>query len=93
MGFSEIYLLGSDCDYKVDEAPDFSKAYFFGAHEAVNLQRLSVKDNLVTGSFTNVMKSYSVAKEAFEGHGRKIYNAGIGGKLEVFERVNYDELF
>jgi len=93
MGFSEIYLLGCDCDYKLDEAPDFSKAWFYGAPEAANLQRLSVKDNLVTGSFTNVMKSYSVAKEAFEGHGRKIYNAGIGGKLEVFERVNYDELF
>ena len=38
-------------------------------------------------------QQFNVAKETFEFSGRKIYNASLGGKLEVFKRVDYDELF
>ena len=40
----------------------------------------------------NVIKSYTVAKGAFETIGRKIYNGSVGGKLEVFERVDFEEV-
>ena len=90
MGFSEFYLLGCDCDFKLDEAGDLSKGYFYegGAWPIQKDYRAWYNT-----WYDMVMKSYSVVAETFECHGRKIYNAGIGGKLEVFERVNYDELF
>ena len=36
---------------------------------------------------------YEAVKEIFEKDNRKIYNAGVGGILEVFERVDYYSLF
>jgi hypothetical protein len=36
-------------------------------------------------------EAYSAAKHAFEADGRKIYDATIGGKLEIFEKVSLDE--
>ena len=32
--------------------------------------------------------SYSLAKQNYEAFGRKIYNATVGGNLELFDRVN-----
>lgn len=37
--------------------------------------------------------TFEKAREYADGHGIKIYNATRGGKLEVFERVNFDKLF
>ena len=39
------------------------------------------------------LKAYQKAKQYAETHGIKIYNATRGGKLEVFERVDFDSLF
>jgi hypothetical protein len=36
---------------------------------------------------------FSLAKNAFETDGRKIYDATIGGKCEVFEKVDYSSFF
>ena len=36
---------------------------------------------------------HSIVKEEFERAGRSIYNAGIGGELEVYERVDLMEVF
>ena len=36
--------------------------------------------------------NYVQAKTAYEAVGRKIYNATIGGKLEIFDRVDYNDL-
>ena len=37
--------------------------------------------------------AYGLAKEAFEMDGRKIFDATIGGKCEVFEKIDYEVLF
>ena len=37
--------------------------------------------------------AYRKAKRVFEADGRRVVNATLGGKLEVFERVDYDSLF
>lgn len=39
-----------------------------------------------------MLTAYKFAKEYADTHGLKIYNATRGGKLEVFERVNLDEV-
>ena len=90
MGFKEIYLLGVDHNYsrtldasgKVHynaEIKDYfdNKRYYASTHPAA-MQTLEY--------------AYTIAKEYGDTHGIKIYNATRGGKLEVFERVNFDEL-
>ena len=40
-----------------------------------------------------MISAYKSAKKYADAHGIKIYNATRGGKLEVFERVDFDTLF
>lgn len=75
MGFTEIYLLGCDCDYSGD------KQHFVD-------YGIKVTDN----PENHMISAYQVAKEYADTHGIKIYNATRGGKLEVFERVNLDDV-
>ncbi len=79
MGFKDIFLIGVDCDYSKGSKNN----YFFQEK---------------TGDYINhetdrMILSYQSAKRYADSHGIKIYNATRGGKLEVFERVNFDILF
>jgi hypothetical protein len=40
-----------------------------------------------------IEKAFRRARDIYEENGRRIFNATIGGKLEVFDRVNYYSLF
>jgi hypothetical protein len=97
-GFKEIYLLGCDCDFRVKQAPDLSQAYFYDKSLDERSVYYNPRDTLYklkgdADHLAVMLASYAVVKRAFEANGRKIFNAGYGGKLEVFERVNYDSLF
>ena len=37
--------------------------------------------------------AFAKARKVFEARGRRIYNAGINSRLDVFERIDYDGLF
>jgi len=90
MGFSEIYLLGMDHNYKVmvgkngklvtDGVEDHFTATYISA--TVFPFRIDIVDS-----------AFTVAREYAETHGIKIRNATRGGKLEIFERVDFDSLF
>jgi hypothetical protein len=97
MGFSKVYLLGFDHSYiipndvdrlsttelkSVSKDPNHFHTDYFGKGYRWH-----------TPQTERMEKCYRKAKCIFEANGRKIYNATIGGKLEVFERVNYTELF
>lgn len=93
MGFSEVVLIGVDHNFKAtgkpneevvakeDDASHFDPTYF-GKGLAWNLPDLD-----------NSEKAYMMAKEAYEANGRKIIDATFGGKLQVFEKADYKELF
>jgi hypothetical protein len=96
MGFAEVYLIGFDHSYRIpsdvriegtsilSESNDpnhFSSAYFgkgYRWHDPM-VQRME--------------KAFRRAKDIYEANGRRILNATVGGKLEVFERVDYAHLF
>ena len=81
MGFKEIYLLGVDFSYggqKKNEA----YTHFYNEKKITSIGFV----NLVT-------LAYQSAKQYADEHGLKIYNATRGGKLEIFERINFDDLF
>ena len=84
MGFSQIYLLGCDMDYRLDEVPDFSRSFFYDVRKAPRERSIPRYDYIIA--------SYEVAKDIFERHGCRIYNAGIGRKLGVFERVDFEKV-
>ena len=94
MGFSRIYLLGCDHNYplkadmngNVYRDPSVSAAYFAGAEENSNAAQ-----GVQTVDF--MTESYVVCKKSAEELHVQIYNATRSGKLEVFERVDFDSLF
>jgi hypothetical protein len=81
MGFKEIYLIG--VDWTGGKGTGKPRVDFYN------------KDNVGTqpyDCFYEEEKSFLKAREYAEEHGIRIYNATRGGELEVFERVNLDEV-
>ncbi|MFA6540136.1 MAG: 6-hydroxymethylpterin diphosphokinase MptE-like protein [Bacteroidota bacterium] len=97
MGFSEIYLLGVDMDYddhksvtkensrdwtsKKDDDPNHFDPRYFGKGTQYHHPRLD-----------ETFKKWEEAESFFEKKGVKIYNATVGGKLEIFERVKLKDV-
>ena len=88
MGFQEIYLLGMD-HHNVGSVADarnhFASDYFSDEEREVYKG--------VTADFDSMDLAYQKAENYSREHGFRIYNATRGGKLEVFERVDFDTLF
>lgn len=84
MGFSEIYLLGIDFSFSgmsEDKGNHFCEEYS--------------KNTKMKGSFyaEESLRAYKAAEDISHKRGIRIYNATRGGKLEVFERKEFDTLF
>lgn len=91
MGFKGIYLLGMDHDFSLDS--DLTGTL-------VDKQEIDNHSNILGNypiwGLPNTKKTtlaYISAKTHADMNGIKIYNATRGGKLEVFERVSFDEIF
>lgn len=95
MGFSEIFLLGVDMtfsDHKIkkgnsrnwqsqgDDPNHFDPRYFNTGRKY---------HNPMVGE---MLEKFEECKKFFDKRGVKIYNAGHGGKLETFPRVNFEEI-
>ncbi|MCR5635631.1 MAG: DUF115 domain-containing protein [Clostridiales bacterium] len=92
MGFKEIYLLGVDHNYRVTinelgetVVDENSKDYFCEGYDD------DIKDQVIHDMRNNT-RCYNLAKQFAEKNGIKIYNATRGGKLEIFERMDFDKL-
>lgn len=98
MGFKEIFLLGIDNNYarrrekdgKIYNDPTVTATYFF---EGMKNEKGNQKHDIFIQNVEMFEQSYISARQFAEEHGVKIYNATRGGKLEVFERVDFDSLF
>lgn len=83
MGFKELYLLGIDFDYgNAEMGYKHFISNYDGENEKVRAPRLD-----------KCLKAYEKAEMYSRENGFRIYNATRGGKLEVFERVDFDSLF
>jgi hypothetical protein len=85
MGFTEIYLIGADCDYGSDQK------YFQSGGSDGNYNVKFDKEKIIV-SEEHPIFGYEKAKEYADSHGISIFNATRGGKLEVFLRVDLDEV-
>ena len=89
MGFSQIYLLGVDHNYSIERLPDGRikrnmnvKDHFDDKDKIDNLPQIA-KSTL----------AYESAKKYCDTHQIAIYNATRGGKLEVFDRIEFESIF
>lgn len=93
MGFKEVYIIGKDHSFNVsgkagtaievkgNDQNHFIKDYFLPG------QKFDIPDYQIEEY------AYRIAREAYEQASRKIFNATHGGKLEIFERVDFNSLF
>lgn len=88
MGFSEIYLIG--VDHSMTSKISDKQNHFIDNYYTEDEQDES---HYNPGNWDASTKAYEAAEEYSRRHGFRIYNATRGGVLEVFERVNFDELF
>lgn len=92
MGFTDIYLLGTDNNYVKASHVDgnhFIENYY-DPEEKKELERQNISVEIVRDYMT---RSFTKAEEHSRENGFRIYNATRGGMLEVFERVDFDGLF
>ena len=93
LGFNEVILIGKDHNYNVVGKP--------GDYISSNGQE---QNHFIKGYYTPGQKwvvpnyqeeeyCYKLAREAYENDGRKILDATISGKLEDFEKVDFNSLF
>lgn len=101
LGYENVYMIGFDHNYKIpdsaiisnkrgtgfditsteDDVNHFNKDYFgkgYRWHDP-NVDRMEV--------------GFRKADNMFRADGRKVFNATVGGKLEAFERIDYNTLF
>ena len=96
MGIGEIYLIGFDHSYNIptdatiqgeeilsqsSDPNHFNEAYFGKGYRW--------HDPMVN----RMEQAFCRARDIFKADGRRIMNATVGGKLEVFDRVDYRDLF
>lgn len=95
MGFTEVYLIGMDFSYVIPESHKRTGDVLLSDSDDQNHFH---KDYFGKGKtwkdpkLDRVALNYKQAKLVYEATGRKIFNATIGGSLEVFERVDYESL-
>jgi hypothetical protein len=78
MGFNEIILLGVDCNY----LPNLNHHF----------KNYDIVDPTFALASNKMICAFREAKKFAEKNDLKIYNATRGGKLEVFERVDLDDI-
>ena len=99
MGFQNVYVIGMDFNYQLNhdtQEVHENKVFILSQGDDENHFHPDYFGKGKTWKdpkLHNVEKSYICCRDYYEKNGRKIYNASYGGKLEVFDRVNYDLLF
>jgi len=95
LGFTDIYLIGIDHNYNVKGSEGSVKLNSdqLNSDNYIHPSYME-KDKLMYSPNVNRMEvGYLKANEVLSKEQVNVYNATIGGKLEVFERVDYDKLF
>ncbi len=80
MGCTEIYLLGCDCDLTQNK------------EHVGETKKNEMPYNIAKAKMRRMTEAYVVIKRILNSKGVQVYNATRGGKLEVFPRIDLDDL-
>jgi len=90
LGFREIYLVGCDSDYGMENKND-DRSYFYEFKKSMPGPSYEfLKESWKEGG--PLFASYEVMKRILDKRGCLVFNATKGGKLEVFPRVVYEDV-
>ena len=93
MGFTKVYIIGVDFSYNMKNVDSKNQTFQSTGNNYFIKGYASEGQTLNLSSEEAMILGYQAARNAFESNNREIYNATRGGKLEVFERKNLDEVF
>jgi len=98
MGFSEIFLLGVDHNFKPTSnvfeqiiPPRIASGEIHENHFCNDYFKEG--ESIYVADLDSTGLAYEKAEQYSRQHGFRIYNATRGGDLEVFERIDFDSLF
>lgn len=86
MGFSEIYLIGVDNNFALNKGFD---GVVKNGGKASHFYK---DDRQISANIEGMTNAYIAAKKYCDEHGIRIYNATRGGKLEVYDRIEFDKI-
>jgi FkbM family methyltransferase len=99
MGFEEIYLIGVDADYDIPKDVEQSKEYGTGVLDMKSADPNHFDPTYFGNGYRwhdpqvdKMVEAYREARKVVSANGQVIYNAGVGGKLDVFERRDFNEV-
>ena len=89
LGFTELYLIGCDLGYK-----GFNRGEPDPSHFDTNYWEglLPFTDEGAERENNNMLRAHTYAKGMLDHLGITVKNATVGGELEVYERIDIDEL-
>ncbi len=90
MGYSEVYLLGFDHSYSF-EFDEKGNIINTGTKNTHFFKDSNAED--IIGNVWGMTKAYKAFKKYADSHGIIVKNITRGGKLDIFERENIDNLF
>ena len=76
-GYSPVYLVGCDLGYEDGKPSHFDARYEHGREQSARYANL------------DTLSAHMIAARS----GAQVYNATLGGSLEVYERVDYENIF
>ena len=93
MGIREVYLIGIDLDYKI---PDYAKDSVIVSREAdsshFHPNYFGPGKRWHHPKVERMARAFEYAGEFFTANGGVIYNATLGGKLDVLPRISYEDI-
>jgi len=84
LGFDDVYILGCDCD--------FSGQFHFDGEQHKHTSGKTQEEINSEKLWKRIFNAYKICRKMFEEDGRTVYNATVGGKLEVFKRKGLEEV-
>ena len=94
MGFNRVVIIGLDHSYEEKGVPNKTVV----RHQKTDIDHFH-PDYFPKGSkwqppdLSRSELAFSMAKEAFRRDGREILDATVGGKLEIFPKVDFDNFY
>ena len=93
MGFKKLYLIGVDHNFSRMTDKNGNLIIDKSVKDHYGVEKNADEKTKGIFNIDNATQAFMDLKDFAEERGVEIYNATRGGKLEVFERVNFDDLF
>ncbi|MGE4511068.1 MAG: 6-hydroxymethylpterin diphosphokinase MptE-like protein [Sulfurimonadaceae bacterium] len=96
MGIKELYFIGMDFNFIVNETPTLqytNQTLCAGEINHFHPEYRQIGEKWNKPNMQGLHNSFEKIKSYCKEHNIKVYNATRGGKLEILERVDFDKLF